>query len=1710
MATSVVDDPRWQQLFALRLRGGEQWSQSDEADLQQAARLGEIPQQFLSQVRMAPVLAATEAAPVVPSMPASPPPVLSFADWLRQTTPPAPIGPHVLDPRTAMQTPVPPPLPTASAIPQAPVIVTPSAWEDVPPGPLPAQQPQALAREWAKPPLPPAAPPVRTASVEMLQVPVPPIEPPMPTPPTPGVIGAMPPVTTGQPPQERIPQFDRRWLQEVAMLLQTPVGQPAVSDAQLQQIQTTLAQPGGPQYLPPERTLPEREMALGLAPRRTGGGTMDPFRTFVPSGALEEAEPTRGVGFMGTAAVNGLRNTLQFLPAASQYIQGANQPGVIAGLTGLADDIARALKPVEQGIQPRILGDPIFWDKLMSGVGSSLVSLLPGAAARTFLRGVSTAAPQLTAQFGAGATSGLIEGAMEAGNLYDQLVPKVGEAEAAARAMKSFALNAALVSLTDSVGIFGNDALMLRHVANGIVTNGLQEAVQYDIERRQLWLPLNHPEAPNLLLQGWARDRDRVVQPFSPKDATESTIIGALIGGGASTLIGLSDVTTRPIPTPRSIPPQELPSATMAEEARPVAPTPSPPPVVPPPSVPPATAPVVPTPAVPPSVGPRETVPIQPPTPAVEPTPQGVPSPLMPAPSLAPSPPLQAVPGTPTPIAGLDAELVRLATDLGMATTPEAQQTLLDTAHQVYAQAQQQGTDPAQAVRQWFGTQVPQETPPPEEVAPPEPPVPSPQSQQGEAPRVTPEAPPVPSPAPATFLGWQEGPAGTPPMALWNLTEDIPSHPRHSTVSTDTLREAGYQVEEPMREEGAPPSAPAQPGAVRPLPALGVRTPTLEASTIPAPFVPHQEIVQTLHDARQFIEQVRPDQWTPAQREQATHLLATLNRIRPDQLSVVGWRGRQAMADTLIRSLALTEPSPSQTMGPPGAVAPQGQPTPVTQEGISPITPFVPPGAQLPLLRPSWDNAAALLQQVREAQQSVTATDAAPIADADELFLEHVQQLQDLTERYLRELPTPRAGSERQRLGELRHAQEMLQGLRQRLAGLRELPADAPIVRLAKRLAVRMGFRTLPRSLVQLQQLADVVYGGTRAQGAYTPDDLYDAIELAMNLYVLNDPEALFDATGDVQHALRAIEVLDELRAELPTKTVRTEETNTLQQFSTPPGYAFAVNWLANLQPGDRVLEPSAGTGNLAVFAARVVGMDHVQVNEIATRRLQILTALGFPNPTQADALFLHSILMPRGLPRPSAVVMNPPFSSMAQQGGYNPQVGARHVEEALKHLAEGGRLVAIVGRGMAPDAATFRDFWRRIMAQYTVRANVGVEGAVYRKMGTSFGTRVLIIDKGAATTPGTVRTGDVETIQELVQLLKDVRYARTFTTQPAPGEPGSPQVADQNSAVDRPPTAVSPPAYGVGLGSPTPGPGQEAPPPVGTRPAGTEGTREPGGRAPVPSVAPPTEGGRPQPARPAGGRRPRRPGPAPTAGPQPGQEPAGGGLNQPTPPEREAPGTPVRPAPVDFNLSDAEIDALLDKESGEPAVRPRPAPTPSPAATPTPQAEQPQPIETAKPSTAIAALNAAIRDLLGSEGVEEEAVPYGAWVDGVKPEIYARLHPLFQAAEQEAERAGTGLQGLVQGLFAEHGARIRPYVKQYILARRAQQTVEAPLAEEPADSQFKPYVVQQLKVPNAKPHPAPIVETLAMASVMPPPVTYTPQIDPRVIASVAISLPQL
>ena len=201
----------------------------------------------------------------------------------------------------------------------------------------------------------------------------------------------------------------------------------------------------------------------------------------------------------------------------------------------------------------------------------------------------------------------------------------------------------------------------------------------------------------------------------------------------------------------------------------------------------------------------------------------------------------------------------------------------------------------------------------------------------------------------------------------------------------------------------------------------------------------------------------------------------------------------------------------------------------------------------------------------------------------------------------------------------------------------------------------------------------------------------------------------------------------------LPSHTRRSEESQALQQFSTPLALGLVASAAAAITPADLVLEPSAGTGLLAIFAELAGG--HLVLNELAATRAGLLGQL-FQNisVTRYDAAHIHDHL--DAAVRPTVVLMNPPFSAAAHVEGRVADAALRHVGSALARLTEGGRLVAITGETLSPHNPAWRDGFIRLQERGRVVFTAGVDGRVYARHGTTTDTRLTVIDRVPADDP--------------------------------------------------------------------------------------------------------------------------------------------------------------------------------------------------------------------------------------------------------------------------------------------------------------------------------------------------------------------------------------
>jgi predicted RNA methylase len=263
-----------------------------------------------------------------------------------------------------------------------------------------------------------------------------------------------------------------------------------------------------------------------------------------------------------------------------------------------------------------------------------------------------------------------------------------------------------------------------------------------------------------------------------------------------------------------------------------------------------------------------------------------------------------------------------------------------------------------------------------------------------------------------------------------------------------------------------------------------------------------------------------------------------------------------------------------------------------------------------------------------------------------------------------------------------------------------------------------------------LRAAMESAFGASDSTGAWDWKTAYDACEAATVLFLRKFGPAM---RAKAASPAVMLPMLAKIAGLLPTHTRRSEESQALQQFSTPVPLGLAAYAAATITPADRVLEPSAGTGLLAILAELAGGS--LVLNELAEARAALLDHL-FPHVavTRFDAAQIDDHL--DAACTPSVVLMNPPFSAMANVDRRMADAALRHVASALARLCAGGRLVAITGSSFTPDNPAWTDAFARLQESGRLVFSAAIDGSVYAKHGTTIDTRLLVIDKQPAVDP--------------------------------------------------------------------------------------------------------------------------------------------------------------------------------------------------------------------------------------------------------------------------------------------------------------------------------------------------------------------------------------
>ncbi len=298
-------------------------------------------------------------------------------------------------------------------------------------------------------------------------------------------------------------------------------------------------------------------------------------------------------------------------------------------------------------------------------------------------------------------------------------------------------------------------------------------------------------------------------------------------------------------------------------------------------------------------------------------------------------------------------------------------------------------------------------------------------------------------------------------------------------------------------------------------------------------------------------------------------------------------------------------------------------------------------------------------------------------------------------------------------------------------AAPRSRPSGADALFTAAKILLPVLEAGRPLDAATLRDAMTSAFGASDAQGAWVWKDAYEAAEAAVVLFIRRHGRAMRRHAGAGPDGPRAmLRMLEAVAALEPSHTKRSEEQIRLQQFSTPLPLAYVALRAAAIRPGDVVLEPSAGTGMLAVMAECALGSaaGNLHLNEIADSRRALLCRL-FPE-TLVTGVNAENIADRLPGARPTVVIMNPPFSATPGVHHIRHDADLRHVRSAFSMLPPGGRLAAITSANCIPGDSDWNGAFGRLDPSARVVFTMVIEGRAYARRGTGFDTRLTVLDR--------------------------------------------------------------------------------------------------------------------------------------------------------------------------------------------------------------------------------------------------------------------------------------------------------------------------------------------------------------------------------------------
>lgn len=264
---------------------------------------------------------------------------------------------------------------------------------------------------------------------------------------------------------------------------------------------------------------------------------------------------------------------------------------------------------------------------------------------------------------------------------------------------------------------------------------------------------------------------------------------------------------------------------------------------------------------------------------------------------------------------------------------------------------------------------------------------------------------------------------------------------------------------------------------------------------------------------------------------------------------------------------------------------------------------------------------------------------------------------------------------------------------------------------------LQLAFGRKIKSIIELRKIAE-----RHGLKDIKDTDLQELAEVAIVM------KARGIASSESTNDAVKFERIKKLYENQPSLNQRDSERVMKQQYSTPAPYAFLADMY--VKAGMEVksaLEPSAGNGMLTIGLPK----DAVHVNDIDAQRLANLQRQGFKNITSQDGT------QPFADKDVDVVVTNPPFGSATPRDydGYTiSSLEGQMAINALESMKDNGRAAIIIGGkteyakngSLNPKDKALLGY---LYSHYNVEDVINVDGSLYAKQGTTYPTRIILIN---------------------------------------------------------------------------------------------------------------------------------------------------------------------------------------------------------------------------------------------------------------------------------------------------------------------------------------------------------------------------------------------